>query len=499
MGAIYPAMMNAIIALDCIGYKQDDPVYQNAVDEFMDLMVEEEDRLWFQPCFSPVWDTAIATAALKRSGMAADDPHVAQAAEWLMKQEITIRGDWQIKNPYGPTSGWAFEFDNDYYADTDDTAMVLMAIHGAKTPDAKKQQIVLKRGLEWLLSMQSSDGGWGAFDVDNNKEILNNIPFADHNALLDSSCADITGRILEMLGYMGYDKSFSPAERAIKYLAGQQEKDGSWYGRWGVNYIYGTWQAITGLAKIAEATRIEALRRALSGFWPGHSAGPAAERRRGGSGRADGSWSAGGSAANGSPRPSGRRIVSPPERRNDLLQADQDGSRIPAPVRTLHDYASTGLSLKDDPIAFLRDDLRERRVIGASNLRSEDRCPQGRRVRVAGLVLWFIGFFFEASVGMVGFRFLEITSILWIVMTLNFFISGQMLPLDFLPPFWAGLLKLLPFQYMAYFPAVIFLEKVKGWDLVMGLALEVFWVGFFLVLCRWLYKRGLKQYGAYGG
>lgn len=254
LGAIYPAMMNAIIALDCLGYKQDDPVYQNAVDEFMQLMVEEEDRLWFQPCFSPVWDTAIAAAALARSGMPADHPAIAKSSEWLMQQEITIRGDWQIKNPYGPTSGWAFEFENDYYADTDDTAMVLMAIQGSKTKDAKRQDTVMKRGLEWLLSMQSSDGGWGAFDVDNNKEILNNIPFADHNALLDPSCADITGRVLEMLAYFGCGKTFSPAQRAIKFLLGQQEPDGSWYGRWGVNYIYGTWQAITGLAKIGIST-----------------------------------------------------------------------------------------------------------------------------------------------------------------------------------------------------------------------------------------------------
>lgn len=250
LGAIYPAMMNAIIALDCLGYKQDDPVYQNAVNEFMELMVEEEDTLSFQPCFSPVWDTAIAAAALERSGLPEDHPMIVKSSEWLMNQEITIRGDWQIKNPYGPTSGWAFEFNNDYYADTDDTAMVLMAIEGSKTSDEKRQKIVEKRGLEWLLSMQSSDGGWGAFDVDNNKEILNNIPFADHNALLDPSCADITGRVLEMLAYFGYDKTYSPAERAIKYLLGQQESDGSWYGRWGVNYIYGTWQAVTGLAQI---------------------------------------------------------------------------------------------------------------------------------------------------------------------------------------------------------------------------------------------------------
>ncbi|MGC9326075.1 MAG: squalene--hopene cyclase [Candidatus Hinthialibacter sp.] len=263
LAAIYPAMLNAVIALDCLGYNPNDPIYQNAYDEFMKLMVEEEDRLWFQPCFSPTWDTALTLAALQRSGMPADHPDIERSCEWLVEQEIPIKGDWQIKNPYGPAGGWAFEYDNDYYADTDDTAMVLMAIKDVKIPMDNRRIGAIQRGIDWLLSMQSSDGGWGAFDVDNNKEILNMIPFADHNALLDPSTADVTARILEMFGEYGYDYKFSPAARAISFLRSQQEPDGSWYGRWGVNYIYGTWQVITGLTKIGVSPSDPCIRRGV--------------------------------------------------------------------------------------------------------------------------------------------------------------------------------------------------------------------------------------------
>lgn len=272
LAAIYPAMLNAIIALDALGFSQDNPTYQEAYDQFMKLMVEEEDRLYFQPCFSPVWDTALVTAALERSGMAPNHPAVRKAADWLINQEITIRGDWQIKNPYGPAGGWAFEYENDFYPDTDDSAMVLMALHGASASSEQRQQACMKRGVEWLLSMQSSDGGWGAFDVDNNKEILNLIPFADHNALLDPSTADVTARILEMLGQFGYDIHFSPVARAVTFLRGQQEKDGAWYGRWGVNYIYGTWQVITGLTRVGIPASDPAIQRGVE--WLLHHQNP---------------------------------------------------------------------------------------------------------------------------------------------------------------------------------------------------------------------------------
>lgn len=263
LAAIYPAMVNSMIALDCLGYAFDHPAYQEAYNEYMKLMMEEEDRLWFQPCFSPTWDSAMVMAALQRSGMPGSHPAIQRSAEWLVNQEIQIRGDWQVKNPYGPAGGWAFEYNNDFYADTDDTAMVLMALRTARMPQDARREAAVQRGIEWLLSMQSSDGGWGAFDVDNNKEVLNLIPFADHNALLDPSTADVTARILEMLGEFGYNSHFSPASRAILFLRNQQEKDGSWYGRWGVNYIYGTWQVITGLRKIGIPPTDPAIQRGV--------------------------------------------------------------------------------------------------------------------------------------------------------------------------------------------------------------------------------------------
>jgi squalene-hopene/tetraprenyl-beta-curcumene cyclase len=266
LGAVFPSMQNTVMALHALGYDPDHPVFQNAVRELLDLMVETTDKIWFQPCFSPVWDTAMVTAALERSGLGTDHPVIQKGAEWLLNQEVTFKGDWQVKNPYGPTGGWAFEYENDFYPDTDDTAMVLMALVEARIPNQKRLEAAIHRGLEWMLSMQSSDGGWGAFDVDNDKEVFNLIPFADHNALLDPSTADLTGRILECLGAFGYDQDFSPATRAILFLRKTQEPDGSWYGRWGVNYIYGTWQVLTGLTSIGVPSHDIAIQRAINWF-----------------------------------------------------------------------------------------------------------------------------------------------------------------------------------------------------------------------------------------
>ena len=265
LAAIYPAMLNSIIALDALGYGRKHPVFQHAMKTYMDLLIEKDDEIVFMPCKSPVWNTAIATAALSRSGLAPDHPQLIKATDWLLEQEVRAKGDWQIKNPYGPASGWCFEFGNPYYPDTDDTAMVLMAIDSVIHPDEFRCRESLDRGLEWLLSMQNSDGGWGAFDVENCKSVLNHIPFADHNALLDPSTADLTGRILECLGQLGYDGDCSEVRRAIDFLVREQEADGAWYGRWGVNYIYGTWQAIVGLRAIGEPVENEAIQR--GGTW----------------------------------------------------------------------------------------------------------------------------------------------------------------------------------------------------------------------------------------
>jgi squalene-hopene/tetraprenyl-beta-curcumene cyclase len=246
LGAIYPSMMYAIMAMDALGYERDHPDLLTALAHFDGLMLDEGDRLIFQPAKSPVWDTAIAAFALGEHGEA-DAARLTAAADWLLEKEVRRKGDWARKRPHLTPSGWAFEFDNEFYPDIDDTAMVLLALLHAKASDPERQARTERRAVNWLLGMQSSDGGWAAFDVDNNWQILNKIPFADHNAMLDPTCPDITGRVLESLCRRGFDSTQEPIARGVAYLLAQQESNGSWYGRWGVNYIYGTFLAIRGL------------------------------------------------------------------------------------------------------------------------------------------------------------------------------------------------------------------------------------------------------------
>ena len=245
LGAIYPAMMYFIMALDALGYPEDHPDLADAVKHFESLLIETEDRFIFQPCLPPIWDTAISAFALGEAGRT-DDARMTKAADWLLSKEVRRKGDWSVKRPDTLPSGWAFEFANEFYPDIDDTAMVLLALLHAKASNPKAQEAAEKRAINWLLAMQSSDGGWAAFDVDNNWAMLNQVPFADHNAMLDPTCPDITGRVLESLcrrGLAGHDA----VRRGVNYLLGSQEKDGSWYGRWGVDYIYGSFLAMRGL------------------------------------------------------------------------------------------------------------------------------------------------------------------------------------------------------------------------------------------------------------
>jgi len=251
LGAIYPPMQYAIMALDVLGYAADNPVRMEAVRQFEDLIVDDGETFFFQPCFSPVWDTAIAAYALGEAGVA-QSPALAKTADWLLAREIRRNGDWSVKRPWIEPSGWAFEFNNDWYPDIDDTAMVMLAFPHMNASDSKAQSATRKRALEWLLAMQSKDGGWAAFDVDNNWEILTYVPFADHNAMLDPTCADITGRTLEALAANGFDRDSSACRRAVDYLVRTQLADGSWYGRWGVAYIYGTCFALRGLRAMNE-------------------------------------------------------------------------------------------------------------------------------------------------------------------------------------------------------------------------------------------------------
>jgi len=185
---------------------------------------------------------------LRESGVPDDHPRIKQAAEWLMTKEIRFRGDWQYKNPVKvEPSGWVFEFENKWNPDVDDTAMVLLALRKVPTDNRQRRDECFQRGLNWVMAFQCKDGGWAAFDKDCTKNILEKVPFADHNAMLDPECADITARILELLGYEGYQAEHPQVKKALDYIRSQQESDGSWYGRWGVNYIYGTWQVLRGL------------------------------------------------------------------------------------------------------------------------------------------------------------------------------------------------------------------------------------------------------------
>jgi squalene-hopene/tetraprenyl-beta-curcumene cyclase len=240
LAAIYPAMMNSIFALIALGHDPDDPLTAREIREFARFEIEEEDTIRLQPCVSPVWDTCIAMVALEEAGVPADHPALVKSAEWILSKQVLGAGDWQVKNKDAAPGGWVFEFRNDFYPDVDDTAFVLMALQRVKFPDPKRMEAAVRRGIQWLLSMQNRDGGWAAFDRDNNKGFLCNIPFADHNAMLDPSTADVTARVLECLGRFGWSANHPVIQRAVQFLLKDQCEDGSWFGRWGVNYVYGT-------------------------------------------------------------------------------------------------------------------------------------------------------------------------------------------------------------------------------------------------------------------
>ncbi len=251
LGAIYPPMMYSVMALDVLGYEKNHPLRVEALRHFEHLMQENEERFFFQPCFSPVWDTAIAAYALGEAGLSKSKP-LQRAADWLLKNEIRRKGDWSVKRPDTEPSGWAFEFRNDQYPDIDDTAMVMLGFRHARGSNPRLHSECERRALDWLIAMQSKDGGWAAFDVDNNWEFLSHVPFADHNAMLDPTCADITGRTLEALAAQGISRNHPAVQSGINNLIRTQEPDGSWYGRWGVAYIYGTCFALRGLAAVDE-------------------------------------------------------------------------------------------------------------------------------------------------------------------------------------------------------------------------------------------------------
>jgi squalene-hopene/tetraprenyl-beta-curcumene cyclase len=265
LGAIFPPIINTIMAFRCLGYALDDPRLMAQERELEKLELEDEETLRVQPCFSPVWDTAIASPALAASGVAPDDPALRKAARWLLDHEVRQVGDWKRRATDAPVGGWYFEYANEFYPDTDDTAEVLTSLSVVRFPaeaEDRQRREAIERGRKWLLGMQNEDGGWGAFDKGCANEVWTYIPFADHNAMIDPSCEDITGRALEALRNLG-DRSDHPAvRRAVEFLRSKQEPDGTWYGRWGCNYLYGTWLALRGLMHAGEDLSEPRYRRA---------------------------------------------------------------------------------------------------------------------------------------------------------------------------------------------------------------------------------------------
>jgi squalene-hopene/tetraprenyl-beta-curcumene cyclase len=308
LGAIFPPIIWSVVALKCLGYGDDSPQVRSALEELEKLSIREGDTLRLEPCRSPVWDTAIATIALCDSGMPADAPAIKSAVSWLLSKEVRSTGDWTVRSRNKQPGGWFFEFNNRFYPDVDDTAMVLIALTrtlsatdlsrwqaeylladgltgtgpGVEVSTVFAQRNIsaeraladietlhpllgaLSRGVKWLAGMQNRDGGWGAFDRDNDREIFTRVPFADHNAMIDPSTADLTARVLEMFAGLGLRHDHLLAQRALEFLWKNQEHDHAWFGRWGVNYIYGTWQTLVGLMAVGVSEADPRVRRAVA-------------------------------------------------------------------------------------------------------------------------------------------------------------------------------------------------------------------------------------------
>jgi squalene-hopene/tetraprenyl-beta-curcumene cyclase len=304
LGAIFPPIIWSVVALKCLGHGDDSPLVQAQLAELEKLTIREDGTARLQPCKSPVWDTAIATIALRDAGVPPEHPAIRKSVQWLLGKEIRTGGDWTVRDAKTPPSGWAFEYNNRFYPDVDDTSMVVMALakslgspedwrldFGFKRPDAPAETTAvlaartntpehtlarieaerpvlqaINRGASWIRSMQNRDGGWGAFDRDNDREVLTRVPFADHNAMIDPSTADLTARALEMYGMLGMTPTDPTAFRALEFVYRQQEPDHCWFGRWGVNYIYGTWQVLLGLDAMGIPNSDPQIRKAVAWF-----------------------------------------------------------------------------------------------------------------------------------------------------------------------------------------------------------------------------------------
>jgi squalene-hopene/tetraprenyl-beta-curcumene cyclase len=302
IGAIFPAMANAVMALKVLGYPQDHPAYTRGVKAIDDLLQHRREShverpKWSlrssagkgrhaasvqkirpapsletalrpvesicQPCVSPIWDTCLTLNALLEAGLACEHSAIRRSVAWLFSKQIKRKGDWSVNAPDLESGGWAFQFENDFYPDVDDTAMVVMALvrAGVRFDESYRQNMAA--AVKWVVGMQSSDGGWASFDIDNNALYLNHIPFADHGALLDPSTSDLTARCIEMLAMLGFKKDYLPIARGLKFLRQEQESFGGWFGRWGVNYIYGTWSVLSALRQAGEDMSQPYIRKAV--------------------------------------------------------------------------------------------------------------------------------------------------------------------------------------------------------------------------------------------
>jgi squalene-hopene/tetraprenyl-beta-curcumene cyclase len=264
LGGIYPAMANAVLALRLLGYADDHPLVAGQLKELEALGIEESDRFHVQPCVSPVWDTALAVNALRASGLPAAHPALVRAADWLLDRQVLEPGDWQVKRPRLQPGGWAFQFANDFYPDLDDTAVVMMGLSQIDYPDEARVRRAIQRGIGWLRGMQGRDGGWASFDTDQRRLRLNNIPFADHGALLDPATDDLTARCVECLGRLRHPREDPAIQRGLAHLRRAQTAEGAWYGRWGVNYVYGTWSVLRGLEAVGIGLEDPMVQRAVA-------------------------------------------------------------------------------------------------------------------------------------------------------------------------------------------------------------------------------------------
>ena len=316
-GGIQPPWVYSMIALHLRGYALDHPVMRRGLEGLESFSIEEDGVRRLEACQSPVWDTALAVVALTDAGVPGDDPTIVRAGDWLLDQQILARGDWAVKRPRLDPGGWAFEFANANYPDVDDTAEVVLALHRVEHPDAELMRRALDRGARWVEGMQSSDGGWGAFDADNCRALVRDLPFCDFGEVIDPPSADVTAHALEMLAVLGRGDD-SAASRGLEWLSNAQEDDGSWFGRWGVNHIYGTGAAVPALISAGVPAGDQRIRRAVRWL----------EDRQ----NADGGWGEDCRSYN-DPTWIGRGISTASQTAWALLALDAAGERSPAVSR----------------------------------------------------------------------------------------------------------------------------------------------------------------------